>query len=194
MIICRHRVQSGVGSISQPCSLDCAQTRRLSNTQGSLTFFLMVRASFLDRHNMIAQTPEPERTNAAVQHHVLPVASSPLTPPSHSSCESLSTSHTDLIYSPAVLLCTVQSSRILPSKIRINVNKSHHTTTNNTATKCAGGKLRQASGGVHQNRRIRVYHWPYCTHNCVFQLKPLLLSPDPGLPHLSCCIHTQYLS
>lgn len=51
MIICRYRVQSGVGSISQPCSLDCAQTRRLSNTQGSLTFFLMVRASFLDRHN-----------------------------------------------------------------------------------------------------------------------------------------------
>lgn len=163
------------------------------------TFFLMVRASFLDRHNIIAQSPEPERTNAAVQYHVLPTASSPLTPPSHSSCESLSTSHTDLIYSPAVLLCvlyfiTIQSSRILPSKIRINVNKSHHTTTNNTATKCAGGKLRQASDGVHQNRRIRVCHWPCCTQNCVFQHKALLLSPDPGLPHLSCCIRTQYSS
>lgn len=153
----------------------------------TLTFFLMVRASFLHRHSRtIAQSPEPERTNAAVQYHVLPAASSPLTPPSHSSCESLSASHTDLIYSPAVLLCTVQSSRILPSKIRINVNKSHHTTTNNTATKCAGGKLRQASGGVHQNRRICLYH----CRRTVLKTKRF----SSNLPYLSCCIRTQYSS
>lgn len=113
MIICRHRVQSGVGSISQPCNLDCAQTRRLSNTQGSLTFFLMVRASFLDRHKMIAQTPEPERTNAAVHYHVLPTASSPLTPPSHSSCESLNTSRTDFVIT--ILHCTLSQYNLAES-------------------------------------------------------------------------------
>lgn len=74
----------------------------------------MVRASFLDRHNIIAQSPEPERTNAAVQYHVLPTASSPLTPPpSHSSCESLSTSHTD--YLITILHCTLSQYNLAES-------------------------------------------------------------------------------
>lgn len=146
----------------------------------------MVRASFLDRHNMIAQTPEPERTNAAVQYHVLPTASSPLTPPSHSSCESLSTSRTDFVIT--ILHCTLSQYNLAESSHQKSESTSTSPITQQRTTP------QPSAPAANSGRQAAVYTRTAgsvsTTGRTVLKTKRF----SAILPYLSCCIRTQSYS